>query len=104
MGNEGLVGCGRARRSIATARASARRAAMGDAAEVEDARAALTLIDASRYEPVTFVPWEDDGEKVTRARWLNVFRARIDTLARVHRGENTREDDRASDEASARRT
>ena len=56
MGNEGLVGCGRARRSIATARASARRAAMGDAAEVEDARAALTLIDASRYEPVTFAP------------------------------------------------
>ena len=33
--------------------------AMGDAAEVEDARVALTLIDASRYEPVTFAPWED---------------------------------------------
>ena len=48
---------------------------MGDAAEVEDARVALTLIDASRYEPVTFAPWEDDGEKVTRARWLDVFRA-----------------------------
>ena len=82
MGNEGLVGCGRARRSIATARASARRAAMGDAAEVEDARAALTLIDASRYEPVTFVPWEDDGEKVTRARWLNVFRAATPSFTR----------------------
>ncbi len=82
MGNEGLVGCGRARRSIATARASARRAAMGDAAEVEDARAALTLIDASRYEPVTFAPWEDDGEKVTRARWLNVFRAATPSFTR----------------------
>ena len=31
-------------------------------------------------------------------------RARIDTLERVHRGVNTREDDRASDEARARRT
>ena len=50
--------------------------AMGDAAEVEDARVALTLIDASRYEPVTFAPWEDDGEKVTRARWRMCFERR----------------------------
>ena len=56
--------------------------AMGDAAEVEDARVALTLIDASRYEPVTFAPWEDDGEKVTRARWLDVFRAATPSFAR----------------------
>ena len=73
--------------------AGARRAAartMGaadDAVDAEagtdDARVALTHVDASSYDPVTFAPWEDDdGVAVTRARWLNVFRAATPSFAR----------------------
>jgi len=47
-----------------------------------DARVALTHVDLSSYEPVTFAPWEDDGVAVTRARWVGVFRAATPSFAR----------------------